>query len=448
MTAPTAVSTPAAQAVPRSDPHPVPRKPAAAGGATVPQSSLFRRQVVAAVRDDGLGVPGLKTPRWLRLVSTAAGLLVTALALLLAFGSYARHETVPGFVRPAQGMVRMFPPRPGQVSQILTAQGSHVKKGQLLVVLASPRHHQASTDLNEEIARELRAEQASIEELITTHATLARAETLELERQLDSGKERLANLTAQSEHAREQLELGERRVRRLLALGHAGHVARNELETARMALLDSRMKLGALERQRLAFEEEMVSRRERFARRESKAGLQVLQLRARQHALARQLIENSGQTGFSLHAPVSGHVSNLLAHVGLNVRPDQPLLVLTPDDQDYQVELLAPANAIGFVQPGQTVALRYEAFPYQTFGTFSGIVETISASPAYPGEWPAPIRPAGPVFRITVRPQHQVIDTAGHSFALRPGMTLEAELLQERRRLLEWLIEPLRRAGA
>ncbi len=48
-----------------------------------------------------------------------------------------------------------------------------------------------------------------------------------------------------------------------------------------------------------------------------------------------------------------------------------------------------------------------------------------------------------PFYRITVKLARQAITAYGKPEALKPGMLLEADVLGEKRRLIEWVFEPL-----
>ncbi len=48
-----------------------------------------------------------------------------------------------------------------------------------------------------------------------------------------------------------------------------------------------------------------------------------------------------------------------------------------------------------------------------------------------------------PMYRITVQLQRQSVEAYGQDQTLSPGMLLEADVLLERRRLIEWIFEPL-----
>ena len=46
-------------------------------------------------------------------------------------------------------------------------------------------------------------------------------------------------------------------------------------------------------------------------------------------------------------------------------------------------------------------------------------------------------------YRVVVRLDRQTVTVYGREEALRPGMQMEADILGERRRLIEWVFEPL-----
>jgi membrane fusion protein len=48
-----------------------------------------------------------------------------------------------------------------------------------------------------------------------------------------------------------------------------------------------------------------------------------------------------------------------------------------------------------------------------------------------------------PLYRITVTLDRQDVTAYGHAQPLSPGMQLEADVLLDRRRLIEWLFEPV-----
>ena len=110
-------------------------------------------------------------------------------------------------------------------------------------------------------------------------------------------------------------------------------------------------------------------------------------------------------------------------------------------------QLYATSRTVAFVQPGQPVRLRLPAYPYRKFGMALGAVESVSRTPLSVRDLPARAANASPatdepVYVITVALATQSIDGSGGSQPLQPGMTLEADVAQERRRIWEWLLAP------
>ena len=111
-----------------------------------------------------------------------------------------------------------------------------------------------------------------------------------------------------------------------------------------------------------------------------------------------------------------------------------------------QAHLYAPSSAVGFLRPEQPVLLRYEAFPYQKFGHQAGACAAGVAHAAGGGRdgrrcrWPV----AAAASRCTASPWRWSARTRPRRpQPLAAGMQLEADVLLERRRLVEWLFEPV-----
>jgi len=103
-----------------------------------------------------------------------------------------------------------------------------------------------------------------------------------------------------------------------------------------------------------------------------------------------------------------------------------------------------PARAIGFVAPGQMVRLLYDAFPFQSFGSYRGTIASVATTMLQPAELPELVLALKePAYRVKVALERQTVDAFGREVALQPDMTLRADIILERRSLLEWLLEPL-----
>jgi membrane fusion protein len=98
------------------------------------------------------------------------------------------------------------------------------------------------------------------------------------------------------------------------------------------------------------------------------------------------------------------------------------------------------------------VLIRYEAYPHQKFGHYTGVVTSVSRATVGAGELAERGAAAGlaglaasgePVYRIAVALDSQSATAYGEAVPLQPGMTLEADIQIETRRIYEWVLDPL-----
>ncbi len=88
------------------------------------------------------------------------------------------------------------------------------------------------------------------------------------------------------------------------------------------------------------------------------------------------------------------------------------------------------------------MTLRYHAYPYERFGQHGGRVREVAQSALSAVEVSRLLGQtiAMPLYRVVIELDDQMLPAFGRSLPLRSNMTLDADILLERRRLIEWLI--------
>ena len=119
------------------------------------------------------------------------------------------------------------------------------------------------------------------------------------------------------------------------------------------------------------------------------------------------------------------------------------MLTIIPLASPLEMELLLPTRTIGFVSEGDNVVTRFDAFPYQKFGTVSGKIKSINKSVVLPTEKNFPIKVEEAVYLVRVTLSEQAIMAYGERLSLKVGMTTDADIIVESRTLMEWLLEPI-----
>jgi hypothetical protein len=103
------------------------------------------------------------------------------------------------------------------------------------------------------------------------------------------------------------------------------------------------------------------------------------------------------------------------------------------NDTDYIGELTIPEQNFGKVQVGQTVLIKFAAYPYQEFGAVRGVISEITEAPFAKG-----------MFQAKVTFSKVVTSTYGTKLTYKSGMTATAEVITEDKRLLEKIFFQLR----
>jgi membrane fusion protein len=222
-----------------------------------------------------------------------------------------------------------------------------------------------------------------------------------------------------------------------------GFATRTDLERRRQGWLQAAQARRQLAQNRDALLGQVAQARAELAKLPVDTASAIAQLQANIAQLDMASAQQVGEQGYQVNAPISGRVTAVQTAVGRFADGRVPLLTIVPDGSAMRAELFAPSRAMGFVQPGQDVRVMYDAFPYQRFGSFPGRVEQLSRTVIAPGEVDAPVKIDTPVYRIRVTLPQQAVAAYGANAPLQPGMTLQANIVLERRSFLEWLLEPV-----
>lgn len=143
-----------------------------------------------------------------------------------------------------------------------------------------------------------------------------------------------------------------------------------------------------------------------------------------------------------LTAPVAGIVQQLAVHsVGGVVTSAQPLMIVVPDSPTVTAEVTIANQDIGFVNAGQLAAVKLETFAYTKYGTVEARVDVVTAD-AVTDDRKGSYYPA----ILTLSQRDMLID--GKRIPLSPGMNITAEIKTGKRRIIEYLLSPVQRAGS
>ncbi|MCR6684864.1 HlyD family efflux transporter periplasmic adaptor subunit [Pseudoxanthomonas sp.] len=412
--------------------------------------TLFRREALEARRTSWLGAISLAQPLRLWLLTLLAVLAALAIGTFLVLGTYTRRSTVTGQLVPTQGLATVLAPATGVVGRLDASEGERVDAGQALAVVTVPRATPAAGDTQAALESRLAQRQASLESMQDAQQQQLRAQADGLRAQLASARREWVQTEAEVVTRQAQARIARETLERLRQLQDNKYVSLLQIKQQESAALEYAGQAQALQRQTTAARRAVAQLEQALRELPGQQQAVAATLQRDLASLEQERVQTQAQGALAVSAPVGGMVATQLVKPGQAVQAGQPLLSLLPGDGRLEAELLVPSRAIGFIEPGDRVLLRYQAYPYQKFGHQRGTVERISRSALSSGELGALIGNAQqgePFYRVTVALAEQAVTAYGRPEPLKPGMLLDADILGERRRLVEWIFEPIYSVG-
>lgn len=415
---------------------------------------LFRAEALAERRTPWLGTV-LLAPQLSHRIWTAVAMAAAAAILGLLFGaSFTRTARLDGWLVPPQGVVRVMAPRPGVITAVHVSEGERVRPGQPLVTLSDELQSSAGGGVQAQVARHLGERSRSLDE--------ERGQQRDLqEKQQRALTERLAAMRDEEAQFKREIELLKARVaiaRRSESLHREqfkqGFISEMRLQMVESEALEQVARLSALERSLMTLRRDRLAVSAELSALPLRLGKEIATLDRGLAQLGQERAEAEARREIVIQAGGDGTVTAIQAVVGAAAGQTVPLLAIVPIDRRLEAHLYGPSRSIGFVQPGQRVLVRYPAFPYQRFGHHEGRVASVSRTAVSPSDLPMPLAgvmgrggagvgAAEPIYRIVVELSGQNVTAHGQTMALQPGMALEADVSLEKRRLAEWVLEPL-----
>lgn len=406
-------------------------------------SPLFRPEVAEARKQRLHGEIILAQPVRAHVLTLLLVVIIALVVMWIVLGTYTRSEIARGILVTDQPSAKVIAARPGVITELLVRDGQLVRAGQRIASIRVEQGNEVGGSAVGDSLTALDTQRSLAEHQEMLASDKAGAERARLRATLDGLARQRADLAAQIDLQQQLVASTQATVDRLASILDKGFVSRIEYDRRQQIVLTAKQQLAQLRQQSNASLAETARANAELLRVTADAGSEINSARTSAQSFAQQRAQALAQRAYVITAPVSGRVSALQAAVGRSVDASAPLMTIVPDGSKLHAEVYAPTRAIGFVKPGQEVRLLFDAFPYQRFGSFEGRVVRVSRTVIDPRELAAPLKIEEAVYRIEVALDRQWVDAFGQSLALQPGMTLNANLILDRRSFGDWLLQPV-----
>lgn len=418
----------------------------------------------------------------------------TVLALVLCgllwsfFGRADVIASAAGALLPESEVRRVYAPVDGELANLYIAEGQPVSKGDVVARLNARGAIEAATNA---LDAQLKLENAEREwqqfpekKALMERKATALKQQMEVEEhqhglRVAEGTSRLAEgQRAQAQEARANFDEARRardaaraeadKYARLFAMPGGGGVSqiqvdgkKNALQAAENAYRVAQSRVGELgARQGMEYSQaksqletsgqELTRLRLQYdaAAKEiatvgDKLRLQLQTARLLADAAARIRFENIDKDNFLLIlAPVDGVITDVTStQPGDKIQANTPLGGIAPKNARPVLKIEIAEQDRAFLKEGQSVKMKFNAFPFQRYGLINGRLDFIS-----PATKPAP-QTKQPVYegRVTLERDHYAVGST--NYPLRYGMTATAEIVVRERRLIDLALDPFRQIG-
>jgi len=404
---------------------------------------LFRQEAIDAQREKFFGEATVARPltMWaMTLLAIAAAAVMIAVAV---WGQYTRRERVEGFLALDIGAARVQIPDAGRVAELMVKEGLEVTAGTPLARISYDRSTETSSSTSALVSGELAQrrvslakEQEQLRELGAQQSQQQRKKVVDLQTELQQLDRELQLQERRLNSSREQAQ-------RFVDLAKDKFYSDVAVRQKQDDVTDQEIRLQALKRQRLALDRDLSNAKLEEPAITLKSRSQVDQIARQISEVQQTLATEDAKRETIIRAPITGTVTNIAISQGQSVAADALLATVLPKGSVLHVELLVPTRAIGFVTQGKAVVMRYEAFPFERFGQYRGVITDVSQTVWSAGERIGPMMVKEPVYRVAVTLDQQTVSALGQTVPLRSGMLVNADILLEKRSLFEWIFEPV-----
>lgn len=365
------------------------------------------------------------------------------------FTDYSRKTTIKGQVYPEDGITKVYSRETGIINKVMIKDGQFVKKGEVLGVIYKAQN------LNTGILQDKLKEQAILKKK-TLDQAIDKIDKIHKSK-LDSLHEHVESLMKQKENIKDKLTSQQNKLDRLKKntnryklLERKGFISKEHITIAENSESDQLINLSLTKKELIDIERTISEKKFELEELPLKQFIEKQEIDRILASVNQEIINIESQTESVIVASSSGFININNFDLGSHVEQSTLLLNIVPNTKKFSINLYIPSQSIGFVKNGDIVNIRYSAYPYQKFGIFKAKVISISRT-AIPAQ---EVKSIGtvfhtldianePIYLVKAELEKQYIEINKIKKALEIGMTLDADILHEKRKLYEWIFEPL-----
>lgn len=404
--------------------------------------TLFRKESIDSFEGRFMGKPALKFPLPITLVSYTSLLILLLFFVFIYLGSYTRRVQARGIVAPQGDVIRIYSNHNGLIDKVHVHDGMFVKKGDVLFTI-----------VNEKVNNDMYVEKEKIniikkrirltQESLNNHDLLLMSGIDSLKNQLDASKKELDDIEHELNLLTDKLNITSENYKKNERLFSLNVIAASQVSKEKLHLIEVNIDKNEVITRKNKVSRNIKDIKQKLLELPIKSKKDKLEIERELLDLQTQLIDIESDRVNQITSPIDGVISSINSLPGKNISLNHLMAVLSPKNAIMDGVLYIPNKAIGFIKKGDSVKIRFDAFPYQKFGFIHGHVEHVSLGALLPSEIPEITKNTDMLYGVRLRLEKNSMTAYGREVPLKASMTFEADIMLERRKLYEWVLEPL-----
>lgn len=388
-------------------------------------------------------------PAWL--VALLSLLFLMALILALLFCRYTQRIDVRGEVITLPHSVNVFAPQQGFVVQQHAKPGDVVKKGDFLYELDVSRHT-TSGNVADSMAKVITEKMTNAEEIII-NLTDNKQQTLnalnEQVRQFDSALKETLVMLKNTETGLKQMRNNLKSYDTYL---RQGLITKDQYNYQHSLYFQQQSAYQSLTSQRMQQESQLTQLKSDIVTKAADFDNQISSQKNNINDFKSQMVESTASGNAIIRATTSGKIESMAVTAGQMVDKGSSLAQIKPmGDINYYLVIWLPNNSIPYLKAGDTVNIRYDAFPSDKFGQFPGKIISISSVPASRQEMSeytnvnavnAMNQQELALYKTIVEIKDNSFNYNGKKLSLSSGLKAQVIVFLEERPLYMWMFTP------
>lgn len=409
--------------------------------------SLFREAVLAhRAKPRQPALLSKPISAWL-LVAFSIG-TIALLAIFATAFEFARKDTVAGHLVPRAGWSRVTASRNAVVTQCNVENGQRVEAGEVLLELSSGHGVGNGVPVGQRLLTDIAERKRALSTRIDAEKAVYEHRQQDHRLQIKSLDDQEARLIEDMGAHRRRVAIANRRLVQARVLLRRGGLSESDVITLADDLESRKSTLALKGRELEQLQAQRFTRLHLMGEAEASWTATQAALADQLHTLSMEDTRVRSDLQVHVLAPKNGRVSSLRIEVGDWIEVGDVIVDVIPEDAELIARLSVSSRAVGRVAEGQEVRVYLDSFPYERHGVQAGRVSRVSETTVgvKRGSSDLTWRNDQAEFQIDVEFPDGFTLAPAEMRALRPGMSLTADIVHGYGTLLDWFLDPIRRA--